>query len=176
MLDGAAGKREYEAGKRRHTEFMRDFIQGRTGGCFVAGESRITRVGRVLRKFSLDELPQLFNVLKGDMSLVGPRFCSIVEYGFYRPWHKRRFKVKPGMTGLWQVRARSAVSYDDMVMLDLYYVQNRSLLLDFEILLRTLSVVVLGKGSRIDDGEERARRTAARPVALPSGEAEEALR
>lgn len=152
MVDGAerADRETYEAGRQRHINFMRDFIQGRTGDrYYVADESRITRAGRMLRKFSLDELPQLFNVLKGDMSLVGPRFCSPVEYSFYKPWHKRRLQVKPGMTGLWQVRGRSAVSYDDMVMLDLYYVQNLSLLLDAEILLRTLPVAIRGKGARI---------------------------
>ena len=143
-------KEAYHNGKQRHLEFMRDFIQGRVkGNYFVENEDRITRVGRFLRKYSLDELPQLINVFRGEMSLVGPRFCSVTECGFYKPWHKRRFQVKPGMTGLWQVRARSDVSYDDMVVLDLYYIQNWSLLLDFEILLRTIPVVLFGKGSRI---------------------------
>ena len=140
----------HQKGKQRHLDFMRDFIQGRVKGAFfVENEDRITRVGRILRKYSLDELPQLINVFRGEMSLVGPRFCSVTECGFYKPWHKRRFQVKPGMTGLWQVRARSDVSYDDMVVLDLYYIQNWSLLLDFEILLRTIPVVLFGKGSRV---------------------------
>jgi len=141
----------YEEGYERHVEFMRDFIQGNNSEeeFFVKDESRVTSVGRVLRKHSLDELPQLINVLRGEMSLVGPRFCSVEEYSFYKPWHKRRFVVKPGMTGLWQVRARSEVSYDDMVMLDIYYIENRSILFDIEILLRTIKVVAFGKGSRI---------------------------
>jgi lipopolysaccharide/colanic/teichoic acid biosynthesis glycosyltransferase len=142
----------YQEGFDRHISFMRDFIQGNNGEeeYFVKDESRVTKIGRVLRKHSLDELPQLINVLRGEMSLVGPRFCSVEEYGFYKPWHMRRFSVKPGMTGLWQVRARSEVSYDDMVMLDFYYIEKQSLLFDFEILLRTITVVLFGKGSRVD--------------------------
>lgn len=144
-------RQKYEAGKKRHLQFMESFIQGRISGkYFVKDESRVTRVGRFLRKHSLDELPQLINVFRGEMSLVGPRFCSIEEYQFYKPWHKRRLQVKPGISGLWQVRARSEVSYDDMVILDLYYIENYSLLFDLEILLRTVSVVITGKGSRIN--------------------------
>jgi len=143
-------RQAYEEGKNRHLAFMRDFIQGRVKDVyFVNNESRITKVGRFLRKYSLDELPQLINVFRGEMSLVGPRFCSETELCFYKPWHKKRFQMKPGITGLWQVRARSDVSYDDMVALDLYYIQNASLLLDLEILLRTIPVVIFGSGSRI---------------------------
>jgi exopolysaccharide biosynthesis polyprenyl glycosylphosphotransferase len=143
-------KQKYEDGRRLHLEFMKNFIQGNVKSeYYVNDESRITKVGRLLRKYSIDELPQLINVFRGEMSLVGPRFCSPVEYGFYKPWHKRRFRMKPGMTGLWQVRARSAVSYDDMVMLDLYYIENWSILFDIEILLRTIKVVLFGTGSRI---------------------------
>lgn len=143
-------KQAYEEGKKRHLEFMQDFIQGRVKDAyFVENECRITKVGRFLRKYSLDELPQLINVFRGEMSLVGPRFCSVTELSFYKPWQKRRFQMKPGITGLWQVRARSDVSYDDMVALDLYYIQNWSLLLDLEIMLRTIPVVIFGDGSRI---------------------------
>jgi undecaprenyl-phosphate galactose phosphotransferase len=143
-------ERLYETGRRQHLEFMKDFIQGRNKDeCFVKNEARVTNVGRFLRKYSLDELPQLINVFGGQMSLVGPRFCSPEEFKFYEPWQKRRFQVKPGVTGLWQVRARSEVSYDDMVMMDLYYIQNRSFFFDLEILLRTVPVVLTGKGSRI---------------------------
>ena len=143
-------KRLYETGCRQHLEFMKDFIQGRKKGeCFVKNESRVTKIGGFLRKYSLDELPQLINVFRGQMSLVGPRFCSPAELGFYEPWQKRRFEVKSGVTGLWQVRARSEVSYDDMIMMDLYYIQNRSFFFDLEILLRTIPVVLSGKGSRI---------------------------
>ena len=145
------------AGKKQHIEFMQKFINGDTNGVhYVKSENRITRVGRIIRKYSLDELPQLINVLKGDMNLVGPRFCTTDEYKFYKPWQKRRFEVKPGMTGLWQVSARSAVSYDDMVFLDLYYIENRSLFFDLEILLRTIPVVLYGKGSRIEKPREKS--------------------
>ena len=158
MIDGSAdcadykkASQTYHEGCTNHIAFMRKFIQCETEEeCFVRDEKRITKVGRILRKYSLDELPQLINVLLGEMSLVGPRFCSPQELSFYKPWHKRRFRVKPGMTGLWQVRARSEVGYDDMVMLDLYYIENKSVFLDLEILLRTVAVVVFGKGSRID--------------------------
>jgi lipopolysaccharide/colanic/teichoic acid biosynthesis glycosyltransferase len=151
-------QKQYEEAKKRHIAFMKDFIQGNIrDSCFVANESRITRVGRFLRKYSLDELPQFINVLRGEMSLVGPRFCSDTEYSFYKSWHKRRFQIKPGMTGLWQVRARCAVNYDDMVMLDLYYIQNWSLLFDLEILLRTVSTVFLGQGSRVGDEPQTSK-------------------
>jgi len=147
---------KYEEGFNNHVEFMKDFIRGNCDGeTHAKDESRITRVGRFLRKYSLDELPQLINVFQGEMSLVGPRFCTLIEYRFYKDWHKRRFEVKSGMTGLWQVRARSAVSYDDMVILDIYYVQNWSLLFDIEILLRTIPVVLFGIGSRIEKVKEK---------------------
>jgi len=143
-------KRLYEMGCSQHLEFMKDLIQGRKKDeYFVKDETRVTKVGSFLRKYSLDELPQLINVFRGQMSLVGPRFCSPAELKFYEPWQKRRFQVKSGVTGLWQVRARSEVSYDDMIMMDLYYIQNRSFFFDLEILLRTISVVLTGKGSRI---------------------------
>ena len=145
-----------EEGRKQHTQFMKDFIQGNCDDeTCVKDESRITRVGRLLRKYSLDELPQLINVFRGKMSLVGPRFCTMTEYRFYKDWHKRRFEVKPGMTGPWQVRARSAVSYDDMVILDIYYVENWSLFFDIEILLRTIPVVLFGIGSRIEKVKEK---------------------
>ena len=112
----------------------------------IENDPRITGIGRWLRKHSLDELPQLWNVIKGDMSLVGPRPCLPYEYEQYATWHKERFVVKPGMTGLWQVSGRSAVSFNDMVILDLYYIHNISLWLDSAIILRTIAVVFTGKG------------------------------
>lgn len=134
----------------QHLNFMNRFINGlEKKEFYLINEGRITKVGKFLRKYSIDELPQIWNVLKGEMSLVGPRFCSVEEYNFYKPWHKKRTAVKPGLTGLWQVRARSAVKYDDMVVLDLYYIENMSLWLDLEIILRTFPVVLFGKGSRI---------------------------
>ncbi|MFC2015317.1 undecaprenyl-phosphate glucose phosphotransferase [Chloroflexota bacterium] len=110
-------------------------------------DPRITPVGRFLRRSSLDELPQLLNVLMGHMSLVGPRPAIPAEVQRYQPWHKRRLEVAPGITGLWQVSGRSQLTFDEMVMLDLYYIENWSPLLDLQILLRTLPQVFLGEGA-----------------------------
>ena len=131
-----------------HRRFVRDLITGRRkeGNNKITRDTRVTPVGRVIRRYSIDELPQLFNVLKGDMSLIGPRPCLPFEYEMMKEWHRRRFQITPGMTGLWQVCGRSEVSYDDMVVMDLYYIENRSFWLDFEILLKTVPVVVMGKG------------------------------
>jgi lipopolysaccharide/colanic/teichoic acid biosynthesis glycosyltransferase len=93
-------------------------------------------------------LPQLFNVLKGDMSLVGPRPCLPYEWDHYEEWHKRRLSVMPGCTGMWQVAGRSVVGFEDMVVLDLYYIQNASVLLDFGLLLKTLPVMLFGSGAK----------------------------
>ncbi len=112
----------------------------------LANDPRVTPIGRWLRKHSLDELPQLWNVLTGKMSLVGPRPCLPYEYEQYSGWHKERFAVRPGITGLWQVSGRSSVSFNDMVILDLYYIHNISPWLDAAIILRTIGVVFTGKG------------------------------
>jgi lipopolysaccharide/colanic/teichoic acid biosynthesis glycosyltransferase len=111
-------------------------------------DPRITRIGRLLRKTSMDELPQLFNVLKGDMSLVGPRPPLPYEAEKYQSWHLRRvLEIKPGITGLWQVNGRSKTSFDDMVRLDLRYLRTCSLPLDVAILLKTVKVVLQGHGA-----------------------------
>lgn len=110
-------------------------------------DPRITRVGGVLRRFSLDELPQLFNVLRGDMSLVGPRPGLPKEVDQYEDWQTGRLRAVPGMTGLWQVSGRSEVPFVDMVRLDLHYIRNWSLGLDLEILLRTVPAVFTHRGS-----------------------------
>jgi lipopolysaccharide/colanic/teichoic acid biosynthesis glycosyltransferase len=110
-------------------------------------DPRVTRVGRVLRRYSLDELPQLFNILRGDMSLVGPRpplRSEVERYGF--DMH-RRFLVKPGLTGLWQVSGRSDLSWDDSVRIDVRYVENWSLAFDFMILWKTVGAVLRGSGA-----------------------------
>ncbi len=112
----------------------------------LKNDPRITPLGRFIRKYSLDELPQIWNVLIGDMSLVGPRPALEYEFEHYQKWHKRRFFVRPGITGLWQVYGRSKVSHDDMIILDWYYIKNYSLWLDYLILLRTIPVVFFGKG------------------------------
>jgi len=113
----------------------------------ITNDPRVTRIGRLLRKTSLDELPQLINVLKGEMSLVGPRPCLPYEYEIYKDWHKKRTAVRPGITGLWQVVGRSEVSFEDMILLDLYYIYNRSLDLDLSILFETAFVVLRKKGA-----------------------------
>jgi len=113
----------------------------------LKNDCRITKVGRIIRKLSIDELPQLFNVLKGEMSLVGPRPPIPYEVEKYKSWHLRRIlEVKPGITGLWQVEGRSKTSFDEMVRLDIRYVQNCSLWLDIKILFRTVREVLMPKG------------------------------
>lgn len=112
----------------------------------ITKDPRITRVGRFLRKSSLDELPQIFNVLRGDMSLVGPRPTSF-SAKTYRLWHTARLEALPGMTGLWQVSGRNQLDFDDRLRLDIAYLRNQCLLLDFKILLRTFGSVFNGKGA-----------------------------
>lgn len=144
----------------KHKEFVTSFItesrRNGSNGSSVAqhgiykmtNDPRITPLGRILRKTSLDELPQLFNVLKGDMSLVGPRPPIPYECEKYDVWHRGRIlEVKPGITGLWQVKGRSTTTFDDMVRLDLKYVKNWSLALDFKILFQTPLAVVKGRGA-----------------------------
>lgn len=113
----------------------------------VTNDPRVTRVGRLLRKTSLDELPQLFNVLKGDMSLVGPR-PTFFSSESYLLWHTARLDVQPGITGLWQVTVRSTVDWDNRTRLDIAYVDRRCMTLDLEILLRTIPSVLRGHGAR----------------------------
>jgi lipopolysaccharide/colanic/teichoic acid biosynthesis glycosyltransferase len=114
----------------------------------LTGDKRITPIGRFLRKTSLDELPQFLNVLRGDMSLVGPRPPIPYELAAYQTWHRRRLlEVKPGITGLWQVSGRSTVDFDAMVRLDLKYATSWSPWLDIKILLRTPIAVVRGSGA-----------------------------
>jgi lipopolysaccharide/colanic/teichoic acid biosynthesis glycosyltransferase len=114
----------------------------------LAQDPRVTPIGRILRKTSLDELPQLWNVLRGEMSLVGPRPPLPYELEQYKPWHFRRvLEAKPGITGLWQVTGRSRTTFDEMVRLDLRYARKRSLWTDFKILLATPAAVISGKGA-----------------------------
>ena len=114
----------------------------------IVNDPRLTPIGRFLRKTSLDELPQFWNVLTGDMSLVGPRPPVPYEVNHYKPWHRRRvLEVKPGVTGLWQVTGRSRTTFEDMVRLDLRYARTCSLWNDIKILLATPRAVVTGKGA-----------------------------
>jgi lipopolysaccharide/colanic/teichoic acid biosynthesis glycosyltransferase len=119
-----------------------------TGPLFkIRDDPRITRVGRVLRRTSLDELPQVFNILMGEMSWVGPRPGTPGEVAQYEPWHRKRLEVLPGLTGIWQVSGRSDLTFDEMVRLDLYYIENWNLWLDVVILLRTIPAVITGRGA-----------------------------
>ncbi len=107
----------------------------------IKNDPRITRVGKVLRKTSIDELPQLFNVIKGDMSIVGPRPPIGREVQKYDPWHNLRLSVKPGITGLWQVSGRNNIGFEDMCRLDLKYIRERGFWYDLKIILKTIPVI-----------------------------------
>jgi exopolysaccharide biosynthesis polyprenyl glycosylphosphotransferase len=120
---------------------------GQGGSLKLADDPRVTRVGAFLRQTSLDELPQLINVLRGEMSLVGPRPPIAYEVALYQDWHKRRLAAPPGMTGLWQVRGRNRVNFDDMVRMDLEYIEQQSLWLDLLLLLQTPFAVLSGRGA-----------------------------
>ncbi|HEY5213705.1 MAG TPA: sugar transferase [Acidobacteriaceae bacterium] len=141
-----------------HKEYATKLIAGEADGRHsdrngdrvfkLTNDTRVTRVGKFLRRTSLDELPQLVNVLKGDMSLVGPRPALPYEVAAYQTWHRRRLlQVKPGITGLWQVTGRSRVKFDEMVRLDLQYATSWSPLLDIKILMHTPRAVILGAGA-----------------------------
>jgi len=131
-----------------HREHLKKIISENATTEKLKNDPRITSVGRILRKYSLDELPQLFNVIRGEMSLIGPRPCLPYEYEHFDEWHKERFRITPGMTGLWQVfgRNKSDVTFNDSIILDLYYIQNFSLWLDLKIALKTIPVVLFGRG------------------------------
>lgn len=140
---------------KTHKEYQQKFIAGRAEANLgdatrpaykLPADPRITRVGRWLRRTSLDEVPQLFNVLLGDMSVVGPRPPISYEVESYELWHRKRLDMKPGLTGLWQVSGRNRLPFEEMVLLDLFYIENWSLLLDLKIIMRTVLVVLRGDG------------------------------
>lgn len=151
---GAGGKtfdmfkfRSMREGAEAELEQLRELNEA-DGPIFkMRDDPRLTRVGRFLRRTSLDELPQLWNVLRGEMSLVGTRPPLPAEVIHYVEWHKKRLEVRPGMTALWQVSGRSTLSFDEGVLLDVYYIENWSLWLDFKILLRTIPQVLFGDGA-----------------------------
>ena len=137
----------------KHKEYVRNLIQNGSQSKSqkikvfkVTDDPRIFKFGRFIRKTSLDEFPQLINVIKGDMGLVGPRPCLPYEWDCYDEWHRKRLTIPPGCTGLWQALGRSTVSFEEMVILDLYYISNMSLWLDLKIVLQTFPVIILGKG------------------------------
>jgi exopolysaccharide biosynthesis polyprenyl glycosylphosphotransferase len=142
-----------DADDAAHRDYQRNYIAGRAETNLgddkrpvykLRTDPRVTRIGRVLRRLSLDELPQLLNVLRGDMSVVGPRPPITYEVEAYELWHRKRLDMKPGLTGLWQVSGRNRLSFEEMVRLDLFYIENWSLLLDLKIILRTLPVMLRG--------------------------------
>ena len=113
----------------------------------MRSDPRVTRVGALLRRLSIDELPNMLNVLRGEMSLVGPRPLPIRDYEQLQTWHRKRYLVLPVMTGLWQVSGRIDLSFDDLVRLDFYYIENWSIWLDITILARTLPAVLARRGA-----------------------------
>ena len=133
---------------KAHEMHLEKLIAANKGYKKLENDPRITTIGKYLRKFSLDELPQLWNVFTGSMSLVGPRPCLPYEYDHFKDWHKLKYKVIPGMTGLAQIIARNRedVTFSDSVLLDLYYADNQSLWLDLKILFKTIPVMVFGRG------------------------------
>jgi lipopolysaccharide/colanic/teichoic acid biosynthesis glycosyltransferase len=113
----------------------------------IRDDPRVTRVGAMLRSLSLDEVPQVLNVLRGEMSLVGPRPLRIRDYRRLEEWHRKRDLVLPGMTGLWQISGRSSLGFDDLVRLDFYYIENWSLWLDISVLAKTIPAVLARRGA-----------------------------
>jgi exopolysaccharide biosynthesis polyprenyl glycosylphosphotransferase len=137
MVAGAA-ERQAELERRNEAE----------GALFkIRDDPRVTRVGAMLRRFSIDELPNMLNVLRGEMSLVGPRPLPVRDYALLEEWHRKRSNVLPGMTGLWQISGRSDLSFDELVRLDFYYLENWSIWLDISILARTLPAVLASRGA-----------------------------
>jgi undecaprenyl-phosphate galactose phosphotransferase len=140
-------KDDDEERKKMMIEFMKKDAHDASGQKIINAK-RVTTIGQIIRKTSLDELPQLFNVVRGEMSLVGPRPCLPYEYENYAEWQKRRLSVIPGCTGVWQVAGRSNVSFKDSVVLDLYYINNMSPWLDLQILFKTIPVILFARGGR----------------------------
>jgi lipopolysaccharide/colanic/teichoic acid biosynthesis glycosyltransferase len=123
-------------------------LNEQSGALFkIRRDPRLTTVGRFLRRFSLDELPQLLNVVRGEMSMVGPRPLPMRDFGRLEEWHKKRYLVLPGITGLWQVSGRSELDFDDLVRLDFLYLERWSIFLDLSILLKTIPAVLSRRGA-----------------------------
>jgi exopolysaccharide biosynthesis polyprenyl glycosylphosphotransferase len=136
---------------REHADQVQDDLESlneKSGAIFkIRHDPRLTSVGGFLRRFSLDELPQLLNVLRGEMSLVGPRPLPVRDFALLEAWHRKRYLVLPGMTGLWQVSGRAELDFDDLVRLDFLYLERWSVMLDLLILLRTVPAVLSRRGA-----------------------------
>ncbi len=137
-----------------HKAYIHAYVSGRAESSTdtpsiykLTDDPRVTRMGRILRKTSLDELPQLVNVLKGEMSIVGPRPVPTYEFEDYRDWHKARFAARPGITGLWQVKGRCQVPFEEQIQMDIEYVHHQSLWLDLKILFWTIPAVLSARGA-----------------------------
>jgi len=133
-----------------HKEYVKELITSnkKAGNAYkIEKDPRVTPIGRFLRRTSLDELPQFFNVLKGDMSVIGPRPPIPYELRYYKDWHFQRLETKPGITGLWQVSGRTLLPFDEMVRLDIEYSKKRSFALDLYILIKTIPAIIAGKGA-----------------------------
>ena len=156
-LDRRVGVGEREFGMLKFRTMVADAARQQTGlereneagGALfkIRDDPRVTRVGRVLRRLSLDEMPQLVNALRGQMSLVGPRPLPLRDYRLLEDWHRARYLVLPGMTGLWQISGRSGLSFDDLVRLDFTYIENWSIWLDITIIAKTIPAVISGRGA-----------------------------
>jgi lipopolysaccharide/colanic/teichoic acid biosynthesis glycosyltransferase len=140
--------RTMEIGADAQRDGLRELneVTGSAAAFKITADPRVTRVGRLLRRTSLDELPQLWNVLRGDMSLVGPRPHPFDDVARYEPWHFRRMSMKPGITGLWQISARKDADFDRWVALDLEYIDGWSVLLDVKLALKTIPALVRAEG------------------------------
>jgi lipopolysaccharide/colanic/teichoic acid biosynthesis glycosyltransferase len=136
---------------RKHADQLQadlESLNEQSGALFkIRRDPRLTRAGRILRRYSLDELPQLLNVVRGEMSLVGPRPLPMRDFERLEDWHKKRYLVLPGMTGLWQVSGRAELDFDDLVRLDFLYLERWSVSLDLSILLRTIPAVLSRRGA-----------------------------
>jgi lipopolysaccharide/colanic/teichoic acid biosynthesis glycosyltransferase len=133
-----------------HREHIKNYVSGKLDiktDVKLLHDKRVTRVGKILRKFSIDELAQLINVLKGDMSLVGPRPLPLYEVDQFSLWHSERFLVFPGLTGVWQVYGRGRVTFDDQLRMDISYIRNWSIWLDLRLLIQTVPAVIIAKGA-----------------------------
>ena len=142
------------ADQSTHQAFIKAYVEGRVQPSDVSSakfklidDPRVTRVGRILRRTSMDELPQLVNVLKGEMSLVGPRPLPTYEVAEYQPWHRERLAALPGITGLWQVNGRCQVSFEEQIRMDIEYVRNQSLWLDLKLMFLTIPAVLSRRGA-----------------------------